>query len=194
MPLEYTAFEFETFCKKKKKLFLPENNITIIIRLLLSTKIVKPLSFLCRGDSSPANRSLDFLEANPPLRTALEARRLRSSSDHDDEVLSDNSGGSDEAVTRKSSMESVTSNDSGMASNLSEDGGSRKTSEVSVTAEGSPSHEGNNNSLPKEVSYAELELLKKLEEQNRYVMFFFFIFNVKLSETARKFLIKECTQ
>ena len=70
-------------------------------------------------------------------------------------------------------MESVTSNDSGMASNLSEDGGSRKTSEVSVTAEGSPSHEGNNNSLPKEVSYAELELLKKLEEQNRYVMFFF---------------------
>ena len=27
--------------------------------------------------------------------------------------------------------------------------------------------EGNNNSLPKEVSYAELELLKKLEEQNR---------------------------
>ena len=91
-------------------------------------------------------------------------------------------------------MESVTSNDSGMASNLSEDGGSRKTSEVSVTAEGSPSHEGNNNSLPKEVSYAELELLKKLEEQNRYVMFFFFIFNVKLSETARKFLIKECTQ
>ena len=155
---------------------------------------MKPLSFLCRGDSSPANRSLDFLEANPPLRTALEARRLRSSSDHDDEVLSDNSGGSDEAVTRKSSMESVTSNDSGMASNLSEDGGSRKTSEVSVTAEGSPSHEGNNNSLPKEVSYAELELLKKLEEQNRYVMFFFFIFNVKLSETARKFLIKKCTQ
>ena len=29
--------------------------------------------------------------------------------------------------------------------------------------------EGNNNSLPKEVSYAELELLKKLEEQNRQV-------------------------
>ena len=30
-----------------------------------------------------------------------------------------------------------------------------------------PTAEGNNNSLPKEVSYAELELLKKLEEQNR---------------------------
>merc|ERR1712223_1990063 len=29
--------------------------------------------------------------------------------------------------------------------------------------------EGNNNSLPKEVSYAELELLKKLEEQNRLI-------------------------
>ena len=31
----------------------------------------------------------------------------------------------------------------------------------------SSSQEGNNNSLPKEISYAELELLKKLEEQNR---------------------------
>lgn len=37
--------------------------------------------------------------------------------------------------------------------------------EVSTTA--SSSSEGNNNSLPKEISYAELELLKKLEEQNR---------------------------
>lgn len=31
----------------------------------------------------------------------------------------------------------------------------------------SSSQEGNNNSLPKEISCAELELLKKLEEQNR---------------------------
>lgn len=118
-----------------------------------------------RGDSSPANRSLDFLEANPPLRTALEARRLRRSSENYDEGLSDSA--SEEAVTRKSSMESVTSNDSGMASNLSEDGGSRKNSEITVDS--SPNPEGNNNSLPKEVSYAELELLKKLEEQNRLI-------------------------
>ena len=143
--------------------------------------------FFCRGDSSPANRSLEFLEeANPPLRTALEARRLRrcSSNDHEDEVLSDSGGSSasEEAggdVTRKSSMESVTSNDSGMASNLSEDGGngsSRKNSEVQLESSDDVSSvddgtnlEGNNNSLPKEVSYAELELLKKLEEQNRQV-------------------------
>ena len=147
------------------------------------------LIFFCRGDSSPANRSLEFLEeANPPLRTALEARRLRrcSSNDHEDEVLSDSGGSSasEEAgdVTRKSSMESVTSNDSGMASNLSEDGGngsSRKNSEVQMESLGGGGDggsvddgtnlEGNNNSLPKEVSYAELELLKKLEEQNRQV-------------------------
>ena len=99
------------------------------------------------------------------MRTALEARRLRRSSENYDEGLSDSA--SEEAVTRKSSMESVTSNDSGMASNLSEDGGSRKNSEVTVDS--SPNPEGNNNSLPKEVSYAELELLKKLEEQNRSV-------------------------
>ena len=141
------------------------------------------LSFFSRGDSSPANRSLEFLEeANPPLRTALEARRLRrcSSNDHEDEALSDSGGSSasEEAggdVTRKSSMESVTSNDSGMASNLSEDGNgsSRKNSEVQLDSSGSVEDgtnlEGNNNSLPKEVSYAELELLKKLEEQNRQV-------------------------
>ena len=79
-------------------------------------------------------------------------------------------------------MESVTSNDSGMASNLSEDGGngsSRKNSEVQMESLGGgggggsvddgTNLEGNNNSLPKEVSYAELELLKKLEEQNRQV-------------------------
>ena len=36
-----------------------------------------------------------------------------------------------------------------------------------LTATSTPTAEGNNNSLPKEVSYAELELLKKLEEQNR---------------------------
>ena len=72
-------------------------------------------------------------------------------------------------------MESVTSNDSGMASNLSEDGNgsSRKNSEVQLDSSGSVEDgtnlEGNNNSLPKEVSYAELELLKKLEEQNRQV-------------------------
>ena len=37
-----------------------------------------------------------------------------------------------------------------------------------LTATSTPTQpEGNNNSLPKEVSYAELELLKKLEEQNR---------------------------
>ena len=110
--------------------------------------------------------------------------RRCSSNDHEDEVLSDSGGSSasEEAggdVTRKSSMESVTSNDSGMASNLSEDGGngsSRKNSEVQLESSDDVSSvddgtnlEGNNNSLPKEVSYAELELLKKLEEQNRQV-------------------------
>jgi len=39
-----------------------------------------------------------------------------------------------------------------------------------LTATSTPTQpEGNNNSLPKEVSYAELELLKKLEEQNRLI-------------------------
>ena len=36
-----------------------------------------------------------------------------------------------------------------------------------TTAVQPATQEGNNNSLPKEISYAELELLKKLEEQNR---------------------------
>ena len=45
------------------------------------------------------------------------------------------------------------------------------TAPPSASTAAAPPHpttaEGNNNSLPKEVSYAELELLKKLEEQNR---------------------------
>ena len=36
-----------------------------------------------------------------------------------------------------------------------------------AAAAATSTNEGNNNSLPKEISYAELELLKKLEEQNR---------------------------
>jgi len=38
-----------------------------------------------------------------------------------------------------------------------------------------PSACTNNNSLPHEVSMEELELLKKLEEQNRYVQTIFFL-------------------
>ena len=41
------------------------------------------------------------------------------------------------------------------------------TGEPGMAAAATSTNEGNNNSLPKEISYAELELLKKLEEQNR---------------------------
>jgi len=71
------------------------------------------------------------------------------------------------------------SNDSAMTdfsatSDTSSDEMSRKNSESATSANGgisatSAATEGNNNSLPKEISYAELELLKKLEEQNRLI-------------------------
>ena len=55
--------------------------------------------------------------------------------------------------------------------NCSGDSTAAATAPPSASTAASPPHpttaEGNNNSLPKEVSYAELELLKKLEEQNR---------------------------
>lgn len=104
-------------------------------------------SFCCRGDSSSANHSLHQYEARL-------SRNSSTSSDNDNDSATDS-----ELVSRKSSMESMMSNDSMMSDLDSE----RKLSETSSTT----STEGNNNSLPKEISYDELELLKKLEEQNR---------------------------
>lgn len=61
-------------------------------------------------------------------------------------------------------MESMTSDEAVMTD--VDEMSSRKSS-TSGEASAACTHEGNNNSLPKEISYAELELLKKLEEQNR---------------------------
>ena len=82
-----------------------------------------------------------------------------------------------DSVSRKSSMESVMSDCSMTDVTRQQPEMSNKNcsmSESPAAATASPSAstaaaptEGNNNSLPKEVSYAELELLKKLEEQNR---------------------------
>ena len=77
-----------------------------------------------------------------------------------------NSSEEDSVSSRKSSMESVISTDYSSAM-------TDVNSELEVAAttpnssSSSGSQEGNNNSLPKEISCAELELLKKLEEQNR---------------------------
>ena len=62
-------------------------------------------------------------------------------------------------------MESMTS-DAEMA-DVEHEMSSRKSSTSGSEPSANCNNEGNNNSLPKEISYAELELLKKLEEQNR---------------------------
>lgn len=67
------------------------------------------------------------------------------------------------STTSDAALSDVTS-----CTSTSEDEMSRKNSS-SIEPPAATSAEGNNNSLPKEISYAELELLKKLEEQNRYV-------------------------
>ena len=90
-----------------------------------------------------------------------------------------------ESVSRKSSVESVASNDAVMAEETSSAPSSPPFPLITSTAQdktsSSPAAAGiakkaagqqpttitNNNSLPKEVSMEELELLKKLEEQNR---------------------------
>merc|ERR1711971_756405 len=90
-----------------------------------------------------------------------------------------------DSVSRKSSMESVMS-DCSMTDvtrqqpTMPEMSNKNSSSDLTAAATAPPSAstapaphpttaEGNNNSLPKEVSYAELELLKKLEEQNRLI-------------------------
>ena len=87
---------------------------------------------------------------------------------------------SNETVSRKTSMESVTSNDS-MLSEMSTTSDVVITDVVksssSATRAGDPKSVSvqdpvNNNSLPHEISHEELELLKKLEEQNRWVNYF----------------------
>lgn len=100
------------------------------------------LYMFCRGDHHP-NQAL---AGNKPSHDNL------SSSD-------------EESVSRKSSLDSLMSNDAVMTDVTQEMATAVTSEEVSTTA--SSSSEGNNNSLPKEISYAELELLKKLEEQNR---------------------------
>ena len=84
----------------------------------------------------------------------------------------------DSVSSRKSSMESVISSDSAMTDvnevpvevSATTSAGSNSTPNTTTAVQSTSSattQEGNNNSLPKEISYAELELLKKLEEQNR---------------------------
>ena len=92
-----------------------------------------------------------------------------------------------DSASRKSSVESVVSNDAVMsdpppaeklpplpeegqqqaASTASASGATRTKSISSTSSSASSGLTCNNNSLPKEVSVEELELLKKLEEQNR---------------------------
>ena len=108
----------------------------------------------CRGDSS-----VNFIQ---------------HSSDDDEDHADLYSPCSSTSVSRKTSdSESVmSSTDSEMADLVNKEPGSRKSSDTnqpqpSSSSTTEPGTEGNNNSLPKEISYAELELLKKLEEQNR---------------------------
>ena len=99
-------------------------------------------------------------------------------------AASDDADSSSVSSSRKTSMESVSSvmSDAVMTDvtcqqpEMSSKNCSDSTAAVvaaaaalpsALTATSTPTAEGNNNSLPKEVSYAELELLKKLEEQNR---------------------------
>ena len=107
---------------------------------------------LCRGDSLGHTSALAaFIEV---VEHDLLQEKINSSSEEDS------------VSSRKSSMESVISTDYSSAM-------TDVNSELEVAAttpnssSSSGSQEGNNNSLPKEISCAELELLKKLEEQNR---------------------------
>ena len=107
---------------------------------------------LCRGDSLGHTSALAaFIEV---VEHDLLQEKINSSSEEDS------------VSSRKSSMESVISTDSSAMTDVNP--------ELEVAANpnsrsnsSSSSQEGNNNSLPKEISCAELELLKKLEEQNR---------------------------
>ena len=109
---------------------------------------------LCRGDSLSSGRTSALAAFIEVVEHDLLQEKINSSSEEDS------------VSSRKSSMESVISTDYSSAM-------TDVNSELEVAAttpnssSSSGSQEGNNNSLPKEISCAELELLKKLEEQNR---------------------------
>ncbi|CAB4055653.1 unnamed protein product [Lepeophtheirus salmonis] len=89
--------------------------------------------------------------------------------DEEDRISSDgscitinSSSSNGNSVSRKSSMESVLSNDVTMS-----EGEETISNQICNSNNGKDAEEDNNNSLPKDVSGEELELLKKLEEANR---------------------------
>ncbi|XP_040583070.1 ecotropic viral integration site 5 ortholog isoform X3 [Lepeophtheirus salmonis] len=91
--------------------------------------------------------------------------------DEEDRISSDgscitinSSSSNGNSVSRKSSMESVLSNDVTMS-----EGGETISNQICNSNNGKDAEEDNNNSLPKDVSGEELELLKKLEEANRLI-------------------------
>ena len=110
---------------------------------------------LCRGDSLGHTSALAaFIEV---VEHDLLQEKINNSSEEDS------------VSSRKSSMESVISSHSSMSSDhVNPEAVEAVPAATPAGSSGSSSsQEGNNNSLPKEISYAELELLKKLEEQNR---------------------------
>ena len=117
---------------------------------------------LCRGDSLSSGRT----SALAAFIEVVEHDLLHDSSRSSEKNSNSSSSEEDSVSSRKSSMESVISTDSSDMTDVNP--------ELEVAANpnsrsnsSSSSQEGNNNSLPKEISCAELELLKKLEEQNR---------------------------
>ena len=117
---------------------------------------------LCRGDSLSSGRT----SALAAFIEVVEHDLLHDSSCSSEKNSNSSSSEEDSVSSRKSSMESVISTDSSAMTDVNP--------ELEVAANpnsrsnsSSSSQEGNNNSLPKEISCAELELLKKLEEQNR---------------------------
>ena len=70
-------------------------------------------------------------------------------------------------VTSVTDMDSVSRKSSDNSSVASGPASLPPQAPSAAAANAAAATEGNNNSLPKEISYAELELLKKLEEQNR---------------------------
>jgi len=72
-------------------------------------------------------------------------------------------------VTSVTDMDSVSRKSSDNSSVASGPASLPPQAPSAAAANAAAATEGNNNSLPKEISYAELELLKKLEEQNRLI-------------------------
>ncbi|CAB4055652.1 unnamed protein product [Lepeophtheirus salmonis] len=142
--------------------------IMTILNVLLSNSITA--GGVCRRDEE---RTIDddnaYSKSEECNNYMNDVSEYGITGDEEDRISSDgscitinSSSSNGNSVSRKSSMESVLSNDVTMS-----EGEETISNQICNSNNGKDAEEDNNNSLPKDVSGEELELLKKLEEANR---------------------------